>query len=309
MPEDELETNLSDADSTTDSQGHSPNRSSVALLPTTDEPFHMIELEEVQPAIDDVPNIPDDPTIPPMPVAAIPNFENVSTPIPPMPDATVPNFDVPPPVPDKSSAVHETNVSAADVPLPTSDDRTLPPPTDEWVQVQDGDAPNRKSYADTELSPPESEVAGDRSSLITRADLLRQQADEEDRIRAELENELKKFKEEGNVKDAFLIKPKIDEAENRAERLHAKAARRYFHGMLRVYFCSRFILIEVCAAHNEKSSPTTIDVRKLKVPEAIRRTEQAITDVLLQSGTVLRVVTDGGVKNSTHLAIIGAMQE
>jgi len=56
-------------------------------------------------------------------------------------------------------------------------------------------------------------------------------------------------------------------------------------------------------------APTTIDVQKLKVAEAIRRTEKAVRDMLLQGGTVLRVITDGSVLNSTHLAIIGEMQK
>ena len=61
--------------------------------------------------------------------------------------------------------------------------------------------------------------------------------------------------------------------------------------------------------YNDQLAPTTIDVQKLKVPEAIRRTEKAVRDMLLQGGTVLRVITDGSVKNSTHLAIIGEMQQ
>ena len=52
-----------------------------------------------------------------------------------------------------------------------------------------------------------------------------------------------------------------------------------------------------------------IDVHKLKVPEAIRRTEKAIRDLLLQGGTELRVITAGKIVKGTHLAIIGAMQE
>jgi hypothetical protein len=77
--------------------------------------------------------------------------------------------------------------------------------------------------------------------------------------------------------------------------------------------CFRYLipahLLTFSAAYNEKSTPTTIDVQKLKVSEAIRRTEEAIRDVLLKGDTVLRVVTDGTVLNATHLAIIGAMQK
>jgi hypothetical protein len=237
IPEDDalpVEPNLSDVDDTTDSQAHTPKRSSVALFPTTDEPFHIIEPEEVQPAIDDVPNIPDDPAVssaylpvPPMPIAVVPNFDDVSKSIPPMPDATVPNIDVPPPVPDKLPPVH---VPATDAPAP--DDRMPPPPADEWVQVQSGDAPNRKSFTDSDVSPPETVLSGGRNSLITLAALLRQQAEEEDKIVAQLKNDLKELEKNKKVKDAFLMKRKVEEEESKAKRLHDKAARRYFHGML-----------------------------------------------------------------------------
>ena len=67
--------------------------------------------------------------------------------------------------------------------------------------------------------------------------------------------------------------------------------------------------VEFCVVFNEQPLPATIDVQKLKVPEAIRQTEIALRDVLAKGGKELRVVTDGTVLNSTHLAIIGAMQE
>ncbi|KZP04115.1 hypothetical protein FIBSPDRAFT_968413 [Athelia psychrophila] len=48
-----------------------------------------------------------------------------------------------------------------------------------------------------------------------------------------------------------------------------------------------------------------IDVHKLKVHEAICRTEKAIRDLLLLGGAELRVITAG----KTHPGAIGAMQE
>jgi hypothetical protein len=205
--------------STTDSQANTPKRSSVALPPTNEETFHIVEHDEVQPAIDDVPNIPDDPTASTtfLPISRVPTI------------VRVPDSDVPPPVPEKPSTVHKRNVSAATVVPPVSDDKTHP---EEWVQVPNGDLSKRKSFPGSDISQPESVLAGGRNSLITRADLLRQQAEEEEKIRAHLENELKKLKAAGNVKDAFLLKADIDEAESRAKRLHGQAARRYFHGML-----------------------------------------------------------------------------
>jgi hypothetical protein len=67
---------------------------------------------------------------------------------------------------------------------------------------------------------------------------LRQQADEEDKIIAQWRNDLKELEKKQKVKDAFLMKRKIEEEESKAKRLHDKAARRYFHGMLPAYLCS-----------------------------------------------------------------------
>lgn len=306
-----------DAD-TTDSE-HTPKRLSMALFPTTDEPYHIIEPDEVQPAIDDVPNIPDDPgassahlPIPPMPIVHVPNFGAVDKQIPPMPDSAVTLLDLPPPVPDKLPTVPEGDLAAADDPPPASDNITPPPPAEEWVQVEGSDAPNRRSFADTEISP-ESVLNGGRNSLLTRADLLRAEAEEEEKNRSNLLNQQKTLKSNGDVKGAFLLQTRIDEAESRVKDLHRAAERRYFHGNF--YTClSLRMCIHLCVVHNpefnnKESPPTTIDVQHLKVPEAIRRAEEAVRAVLAKGGTLLRVVTDGTVKNSTHLAIIGAMQE
>lgn len=48
------------------------------------------------------------------------------------------------------------------------------------------------------------------------------------------------------------------------------------------------------AAHNLAGEPHTIDVHRLKVPEAIRETEKATRDVLVEGGTTLRVITGRG---------------
>jgi hypothetical protein len=220
-----------------------------------------------------------------MPVPVIPNFSTT--------DSSAPDL-----VSNRLSVVPEGDVSAADVPLPPSDNRTLPPPPDEWDNIPDNDIPDRRSYA-SELTLPETVLTGGRNSIITRANLLREQAEQEEKLRAELEAERRKLTTEGDVKGAFLLKEKIDKAENTAKKLHEKAERRYF------------------TVYNKDPSPTCIDVHQLKVPEAIRRTEMAIRDVLLKGGSELRVITAGKVTSvtagkvvkGTHLAIIGAMQD
>lgn len=274
-----------------DLQEPTPTRESVAL-PPVEEAFQIIESDEVQPPFDQVPVIPD-------------TGSSAHLPIPPMPVAEVPKFDaplplLPPPVPEKLPTVHERDdISAAGVPLPPSDDRTVAPPYEEWTHVED---------AESDISPPESILSGGRNSLITRANLLREQADEEDKIRAHLEKERKKLTAEGNVKDAFLLLGEVKEAEERAKKLHDKAERRYFDGTKASYFYANFTLIFL-TGYNKETNSTTIDVHKLKVAEAIQRTEKAIRDVLLQGGAELRVITAGKIVKGTHLAIIKAMQE
>ena len=67
-------------------------------------------------------------------------------------------------------------------------------------------------------------------------------------------------------------------------------------------------------AHNLKPQPQTIDVHRLKVPEAIEKVEQAIYDSLVTKTPELRIITGRGnhSKNgipALKLAIIGAMSE
>lgn len=212
----EIVSALVEADGVTESQ-----RDSVTLPPAEDA-FHVIEHDEVQPAFDQLPVIPNDSSstllpIPPMPIPIVPDFTTGD------PGAPLHDTGILPSVPER-------NVSAADVPLPPSDDRTLPPPGDEWDNVADNDIPDRQSYV-SDLTQPESIVTGGRNSIITRANLLRQQAEHEEKLRAELEADRKKLVADGDVKGAFLLKGKIEEAETTAKKLHEKAERRYFTGM------------------------------------------------------------------------------
>lgn len=208
--------------------------------------YAVVDSNEIQPPFDEVPVIPDPPNASTtsllLPTTTMTSTSHVlRSPIPPMPIANIPVFTdeqplppLPPPVPQKMDTVYEGDLYPADIPLPPSDDRTVAPPYDEWTHVESLDVPaNRKSYADSDITPPESVFTnGNRSSLITRANLLREQAEEEDKIRAHLENSRKQLVAEGNVKDAFLLKGEVEEAENRAKKLHEKAERRYFDGKL-----------------------------------------------------------------------------
>ena len=70
----------------------------------------------------------------------------------------------------------------------------------------------------------------------------------------------------------------------------------------------------LCAAHNLKPEPQTIDVHRLKVPEAIEKVEEALYDSIVTKTPELRIITGRGnhSKNgipALKLAIIGAMSE
>ena len=67
-------------------------------------------------------------------------------------------------------------------------------------------------------------------------------------------------------------------------------------------------------AHNMKPQPQTIDVHRLKVPEAIEKVEQALYDAIVTSTPELRIITGQGKHSKNKipalkLAIIGAMAE
>jgi hypothetical protein len=280
----EIVSTLVDADGITDSQRNSTH--------AAEDTFHVIERDEVQPPFDSVPVIPDNDShstlsrIPPMPVPVVPVF-------------TITDTDQAPPIAEKLPTVHEGDIMEANIALPPQDDRTLPPPADELDNVAGGDIPDRKSFA-SEITQPESILTGGRDSLITRANLLREEANKAEKRRKELDNERKTLVKEGDVKGAFLLKEKIEELETLSKKLHQKAERRYY----KVY--------------NEDANPTTIDVHQLTGEEAVRRTEKAIRDMLLQGGSKLRVVTAGKVIDTTstgeivpgvYSSIIKAMQE
>lgn len=64
--------------------------------------------------------------------------------------------------------------------------------------------------------------------LYSRADLLRQQARDEEKERSRLAGELKIAESESRVRDAFLLRGEIKDSEARAKKLHERAAKRYY---------------------------------------------------------------------------------
>ncbi|KAI0775769.1 hypothetical protein BD413DRAFT_531378 [Trametes elegans] len=138
--------------------------------------------------------------------------------------------------------------------------------------------------------------AHDRSRLLQRAESLRSIADEADKRRTELGRALQDARRNRDFWAAFRLKHEMDRAAHDARELHAKAARRFYQ------------------AHNMKPVPQTIDVHRLKVPEAIEKVEEALYDSIVTGTPELRIITGQGKHSKNKipalkLAIIGAMAD
>lgn len=70
------------------------------------------------------------------------------------------------------------------------------------------------------------------NKLYSRGDELRQKAREEERLRAQLEDERRLAENQGRTLDALRLKIQIKDIDAASTRLHEKAARRYFVGTL-----------------------------------------------------------------------------
>jgi len=72
--------------------------------------------------------------------------------------------------------------------------------------------------------------------LYGRAGELRQKAREEEKIRAQVEEQRKSAEREGRPLEALFLKVKVRELDAEATKLHEKAARRYYAGMFGLIF-------------------------------------------------------------------------
>lgn len=161
----------------------------------------------------------------------------------------------------------------------------------------------------------ESVISGhSRNSIVTRADTLRSQADLEEKTSAALKMQYERARQEGDYWAAFRLKVERDKAEQNAKQLHEKAAKRYFKGSSGTYVHLAFHLISMYAAHNLAVEPQTIDVHRLKVPEAIAKSQEALYELMKTGAPELRIITGRG-KHSRggipvlKLALVRAMQE
>ncbi|TFY63837.1 hypothetical protein EVG20_g6154, partial [Dentipellis fragilis] len=230
----------------------------------------------------------------PVPAPLMPVPELFQHPLPPL---SVPALGLVP-----QPEVHETQPSMDDMPeIQVQEDlvanarpREPEPPAYEEVEVSEKPEKNeepgsssldRHSEAgDTVRSSVLS--GGNRNSILLRADVLRDQAQSEEAERDRIGRDRKKALLERRHTDALRHKVEYEEAHDRAMNLHKRAARRYFK------------------AHNLSTEPQTIDVHRLKVPEAIRQTEIALRDTLVEGGTQLRVITGRGNHSAGKIPVL-----
>ncbi|KAH9935722.1 uncharacterized protein B0H18DRAFT_421658 [Fomitopsis serialis] len=229
--------------------------------------------------------------------------------------------DPPPiPIPMRHSVIAEGEAGLA-APPELMDAMPIPammPPVESMPMIPtpevDEDAARTEKAASSRGPPPEYEqvIADDasvgeseapsvvteksRGALISKADQLREAALALEAKRSRLRQEYFAAERTGDHWKAFRLKIERDQAEQEAKNMHAKAERRYFK------------------AHNFTPVPQTIDVHRLKVPEAVTRVEQALYDAMVTGVPELRIITGRGNHSkgkipALKLAIIGAMQE
>ncbi|CAA7261769.1 unnamed protein product [Cyclocybe aegerita] len=118
------------------------------------------------------------------------------------------------------------------------------------------------------------------SKLYSRADELRQKARDDEKTRARLEEQRKVAEMEGRTMDALLLKVKVRDMDIESQRLHEKAARRYF------------------ASRNTLEISNKIDVHGLRPREAFDRIERAIIQASKEGKSVVRVIVGKGLHSA-----------
>ncbi len=111
-------------------------------------------------------------------------------------------------------------------PLPSSGPlfgRTIPPP----LESPPPPSPSTINSGASDISILSTRIP---SKLYSKADELRQKAREEEKTRAQIESERQRAEAEGRTLDALSLKIKVRDLDLGAQKLHEKAARRYYAG-------------------------------------------------------------------------------
>ncbi|KAJ6609862.1 hypothetical protein B0H10DRAFT_2062759 [Mycena sp. CBHHK59/15] len=154
----------------------------------------------------------------------------------------------------------------------------------ETVPVADeGSVSEPSSQAETEMS-----IISDNNAkkIAAKAELLRIQARDADRQKPRLEVELEQAISQHRIKDTFLLRYDIQAAEKRAQRLHERAARRYFR------------------ARNPLSKPGEIDVHGLRPREAIHQVETSLYAAFCDGRRELRVIVGRGLHSPAGVPVL-----
>lgn len=133
--------------------------------------------------------------------------------------------------------------------------------------------------------------------LYGRGEELRRKAREGEKIRAELEDERRRAEREGRPLEALSLRIKVRDLDNEAQKLHEKAARRYYAGMFTFLVCfGRLILTLVTfEALNTVEISDKIDVHGLRPREAFDRIERTIVKASSEGKSVVRVIVGKGL--------------
>ncbi|KAF8160663.1 hypothetical protein B0H34DRAFT_672810 [Crassisporium funariophilum] len=124
------------------------------------------------------------------------------------------------------------------------------------------------------------------SKLYTKADLLRQQARQEEQTRAQLEADRKTAETQGRMAEALLLKVRVRELDDRVYKLHEKAARRYY------------------AARNPLERCSKIDLHGLRPREAFVRTERALVKAIKEGRKTVRIIVGKGNHSVNGQAVL-----
>lgn len=137
-----------------------------------------------------------------------------------------------------------------------------------------------------------------KEALLKRADLYRDQARDKEAERDAALKQRRTAQSGSRVSEAFLLAMDARKADALAKTLHGKAERRYY------------------LAHNEDAGKTpavlggaaatgpTIDVHRLFLAEAIRKTEDALCDAIRERQPELRVIVGRGSHSKGGKAVL-----
>ncbi|GLB37687.1 putative 2',3'-cyclic-nucleotide 3'-phosphodiesterase activity [Lyophyllum shimeji] len=122
--------------------------------------------------------------------------------------------------------------------------------------------------------------------MYTRAEALRTQARAAEAERMRLVALMNQAASDARVRDVLTLKEEIRLEEVKANKLHEKAARRFFE------------------ARNSSHRPQIVDVHGLRVAEAIRMTERALRDALTYDYPFVRVIVGKGLHSANGIPVL-----